>query len=199
MPSQLSSFNRILQMAQSQSFATTASKESVDWFRTASRRIAHINDLKFFNDNKANQQGFPVKVGSMYMFYYDPKHKKELPYYDRFPLIFPLESYSDGFLGINMHYLPPLLRAGLMDVLYSYINNINMDETTRLNLSYQVLKGTMKAKNFKPCIKRYLTGHVRSQFLWVDPTEWNIVLFLPLARFEKASINQVYRDSRKKV
>ena len=56
-----------------------------------------------------------VMIGRMYHFFYDPKHKKTLPYYDRFPLIFPFKSVRGGFLGINLHYLPLRLRAKLMD------------------------------------------------------------------------------------
>ena len=44
-------------------------------------------------------------LGRMYMFYYDPKHKKTLKTYDRFPLIFPIKKESDGFIGMNFHYL----------------------------------------------------------------------------------------------
>ena len=32
------------------------------------------------------------KYGIMNLFGYDPKHKATLPYYDKFPLIMPLES-----------------------------------------------------------------------------------------------------------
>ena len=57
--------------------------------------------------------------GSMYFFEYDPKHKATLPYYDRFPLIFPINKVKGGILGMNMHYLPPKMRAQLMDALYT--------------------------------------------------------------------------------
>ncbi len=32
-----------------------------------------------------------IRIGRLYMFLYDPKGKKELPYYDRFPLVFPVD------------------------------------------------------------------------------------------------------------
>ena len=53
--------------------------------------------------------------GLLNMFFYDPKMKKKLPYYDRFPLILPIEQYSDGFLGINFHYLSMPIRIRLLD------------------------------------------------------------------------------------
>jgi hypothetical protein len=30
-----------------------------------------------------------ILPGKMYFYYYDPKHKETLPYYDRFPLVLP--------------------------------------------------------------------------------------------------------------
>jgi len=137
------------------------------------------------------------ELGNMYMFNYDPKHKATLPYYDRFPLIFPINRAKGGFMGINMHYLPPVLRAKLMDALYETSNNKYYDETTKLKLSYQTLAGATKFKEFKPCVKHYLTGQLRSRLIYISPTEWDVALFLPTARFVGATQAQVFKDSRK--
>jgi len=137
------------------------------------------------------------ELGNMYMFNYDPKHKATLPYYDRFPLIFPINRAKGGFMGINMHYLPPVLRAKLMDALYETSNNKYYDESTKLKLSYQTLSGASKFREFKPCIKHYLTGQLRSRLIYISPTEWDVALFLPTARFVGATQAQVFKDSRK--
>ena len=136
-------------------------------------------------------------MGNMYLFAYDPKHKDTLPYYDRFPLIFPINKAKGGFLGINMHYLPPILRAKLMDELYKVLNNRNMDETTKLVASYKVLNSATKFKEFAPCIKHYLNAHVRTKPAYINPAEWDIALFLPTQKFVGANATQVYADSRK--
>ena len=39
-----------------------------------------------------------IEPGMMYTFAYDPKHKATLPYYDRFPLIFPINKTKGGFM-----------------------------------------------------------------------------------------------------
>jgi hypothetical protein len=121
--------------------------------------------------------------------------KEILPYYDTFPLVFPIELYKDGFLGLNLHYLPPVTRAKLMDALYENINNKKYDSTTKLRISYQILAGAARYKYFKPCIKRYLFSHVGSPFVYVAPDEWDFALMLPTERFEKANKQTVYRDS----
>ena len=104
---------------------------------------------------------------------------------------------SCGFYGINLHYLPPVLRAKLIDNLYSIVSNKKYDKTTTLRLSYEVLQGASKYRLFKPTFKHYLASNVRSRFYHVPATEWDIALMLPTQRFEKASTQRVYRDSRR--
>ena len=140
-----------------------------------------------------------VMIGRMYLFFYDAKHKKTLPYYDRFPLIFPFKRVRGGFLGINLHYLPLRLRAKLMDELYGLTRDNRYDEDTRLKISYNVLNGAAKYKYFKPCVKHYLTPHVKSRFLEVYAAEWDIALFLPTERFVGAGKGAVHADSRKMI
>ena len=136
-------------------------------------------------------------VGNMYFFAYEAKHAKTLPYYDKFLLIFPIGPAPKGFMGINMHYLPPILRAKLMDGLYDTITNDKYDTSTKLDLSYKLLNSASKFREFKPTIKHYLNAQTRSRFFYVNPVEWDIALFLPTANFVGASKNKVYADSRR--
>ena len=145
---------------------------------------------------KARLQGEDV-YGSMYFFRYDPKHKATLPYYDTFPCIFPINKVKGGILGLNMHYLPPQLRAQLMDALYSLSSDDRYNEDTRLQLSYEVLAKAGQFKAFKPCIKRYLAKHVQSRFIKIEASEWDIALFLPVSQFQKKGARTVWADSRK--
>ena len=168
-----------------------------DWYRKQAR-TTRASPRSLLGKDKARFAN-RVIIGRMYHFYYDPKHKDTLPYYDRFPLIFPFKKVPGGFLGLNMHYLPLKLRAKLMDALYDLAKDQRYDEKTRLRLSYSILDGSSKYKYFKPCVKHYLTNHVRSRFLEVYSSEWDIALFLPTERFEKSSKSKVHSDSRKMI
>ena len=173
------------------------SASSRDWYRNQAKRtrVAPQTVIKSYKDRLVSR---PF-VGRMYHFFYDPKHKATLPYYDRFPLIFPFKKVKGGFLGINMHYLPLPLRAKLMDALYSLASNQRYDEATKIKLSYNILNSSSKYKYFKPCVKHYLTPHVKSRFLEVYSSEWDMALFLPTEKFVKSAKSSVYRDSRKKI
>jgi hypothetical protein len=174
-------------------------KAARDWFRETAGKIGRVNEREFMmGDRDRLSQRSPI-IGQMYMFYYDPKHKATLPYYDKFPLIFPFKKAEGGFMGLNLHYLPPQLRAKLMDGLYEYANNTRYDESTKLKMNYELLTKVADLKYFSPCVKRYLTSHVRSKFMYIYPSEWDIALMLPTARFEKATKAQVWADSKKKI
>ena len=134
-------------------------------------------------------------LGKMYFYSYNPKWKDKLPWYDTFPLVFPIERYSDGFLGLNFHYLAPKHRAILMDQLKAFANNKKYDETTRLRLTYNMLKGFSKIKRARPTVHRYLNSKVNSKFVLVNADEWEVALFLPVERFKKASKKQVWAHS----
>lgn len=148
--------------------------------------------------NKDNHKVKSV-TGRMYFYYYDPKTKDKLPYYDRFPLVIPIEQYGDGFLGLNLHYLPPNLRLVLLDKLYDLLNNERFDEKTRFRMSYSLLSGAAKYKEFKPCVKRYLFSHLRSNFIEIPADQWEIAIFLPTEQFVGATSKKVHKESRAKI
>lgn len=180
----------------------TRSKESIDWFRHNLRKTTNsIGPNRLMREEKDNLVNSWTNVGPgrLYFVHYDPKHKKTLPYYDTFPLIIPIERYKDGILGMNLHYLPPILRARLLDALYDTLTNQKFDHNTKMKVSYSILSGASKYKYFQPCIKRYLGKHFRSRFLKVPADSWTPAVFLPMERFEKADKKQVWKDSRKTI
>lgn len=156
--------------------------------------VTTVTTNKILSGDRQRMTNSPTP-GRMYMFSYDPKTKEKLPYYDRFPLIFPFDSAPGGFMGLNLHYLPPLARAKLMDGLWPLIDDDKLSPGSKLNISYQTLKRASRLRYFKPCVKRYLNNHVKSRFVTVYPEEWNIAVFLPTERFAKASKASVYADS----
>ena len=137
-------------------------------------------------------------VGKMYFYFYDPKTKDTMPYYDRFPLVIPIEMYRDGFLGLNLHYIHPKSRMVLLDKLSVTATNKTYNESTKLRLNYEYLSKASKAFEAMPCIKRYLYNHIDSRFLEIAADEWDIAALLPMESFIGASTSKVYSDSRKK-
>jgi len=176
---------------------TAKAKAAGDWFRSIVNRTkgAFSSETPQKILTRSEQLESKSVLGKMYFYSYDPKHKDKLPWYDTFPLVFPIERYNDGFLGLNFHYLAPKDRAILMDQLKMYANNKKYDETTKLKLTYNMLKGFTKIKRAKPTVHRYLTSKIKSKFVLVNADEWEAALFLPVERFRKASKKEVWAHS----
>ena len=154
-------------------------RKSANWYRTNVQSIAdRVTARKLMSSGKLN--GIPSR-GRLNMFFYDPKYKKVLPYYDTFPLVLPLETIPGGFMGMNFHYLRPLQRLSLLNNLQRFANG-GMSESTRIDATYDGIKNVGIAK---PTIKKYLYKHVRSSFLRIDFDEAALAVYLPVQQFKK--------------
>lgn len=188
--------NTLKRQLERQNLATRSS-EARNWLIKKVKELRGSTTVSLTKDRTRRVDDFTV--GKMYFFSYDAKGKKTLPYYDRFPLVLPIEQYSDGFLGLNLHYVPPNYRAMLLDSMMDIISNKRFDESTRFRASYSLLNGSSRYHIFKPCVKRYLYTQMRSKFISIDASEWDIAIFLPFERFVGAGAGTVFNDSLGKI
>lgn len=137
------------------------------------------------------------EVGQMYMYRYDPKWKQKLPFWDVFPLTIPIHYYRNGFLGLNLHYVPPRARKELLDALTNYA--IGENYRRRFRISYLILRSSIRNSLIAPCVKRYLYSHVRTRFQLVHHTEWHYAVRLPtrMLQFRGATPQTVWRRGGK--
>ena len=161
-------FDKILDKA-------TAPK-SFDWYRKQVKDMTTPGAKSLITRGKATLR---PKYGMMNLFGYDAKHKATLPYYDKFPLIFPIEPAKGGFIGINFHYLPFGARVAFLKQLSQYSSDKNFDKKTRYMLDW------VNNPYFRKTTKRYLNSQVRTSFLNIPADEMAIAIFLPVARFMK--------------
>lgn len=150
------------------------------------------NKIREFTKGTRKRQTSRPVIGKLYLYVYDPKHKKTLPHYDMFPLVMPFRLHSDGWTGINFHYLPPRLRAVLMDKLIGIAGDKKLNEKTKLQLSYETLKGVAGIDIVAPTVHRYLLPHVKSKIIVIPADEWEDAVLLPIAKFVGKSKQQIY-------
>jgi len=170
-------------------------EESRKWFmqKLKNMRVNRRNTLSSEELTKVTRP----RIGNMYMYFYDPKTKETLPYYDRFPLVIMVEPAKGGFYGINLHYLSPILRARLFDKLLETTNNNKYDESTKMKIRWELLKSVSRFPGVLPCYKRYLYSQIQQVPVKVSAPEWEIAVFLPTEQFVKSSKRVVWSDSKK--
>lgn len=139
------------------------------------------------------------RAGQMYFFWYDAIHKKTLPYWDQFPIVLPIWIKKGYMLGLNLHYIPTILRARLLDKLMDFANNERYDETTKIRLSYNLLAAATRYEEFKPCLKMYKLDHIASALLPIHGHEWEVAILLPVERFVGKTKLGVWRQSMRSV
>jgi len=182
----------------------TMSSQSLKWLmqkiaglRNPGRLSIPITKEKERWTRPADRQKF--LMGGMYYFVYDPKTKDDLPYYDRFPLVIPLKRQSDGFIGLNIHYLPLRYRVIFLKKLLSFALYNDEDEIKRVRVTYPMLDASSRLKEFRPCLKKYLYSHIKSRILAVEPEEWDVATYLPVHQFKKAQPKEVWKDSLEEI
>ena len=173
---------------------TGGKERSVRWFRDKIREMGEPPTRQLVAEGLITQR---PQYGRMNFFYYDAKGKNELPYYDRFPLVLPVGTapQREGFIGLNFHYLSIPMRLKLLNVVAEYATNDEMNEDTRIRLTWNRIK---RNPLVKPTIKRYLANHVQSRFRVITAEEMMAAVLLPVQRFVPAGVEQkVYADSRR--
>ena len=171
---------------------------SAKWFQdkikgikgTVKNRFSSTNAAKFYRESeKINDTVFKrrVSLGDLFCYYYNPKYKTTLPYYDMFPMIMLISAEKETFLGINFHYLRPKWRAILLDRVTAKIGG-GLPKWSKLR----------NIKQIAPTIKRYRFDHIMRKVVPIEKDEQEIAIFLPTERFKKSGKAKVWSESERK-
>ena len=167
----------------------TARKWFVNQARSLNTRPRSI--LTSEQENLTNK----IRLGYLYLFFYEPKHRSKLEYFDKYPLVIPIELKENGFTGLNLHYISPSQRLVLIENLRPLIMNENVSTRQHLRVSRRILQSSKRYKYYKPCIKNYLYNNCKSLFLKINSEDWETALMLPTERFIKRTKKDVWKES----
>jgi hypothetical protein len=163
----------------------------------------YIEFLKLMN--AANKLSIPTRVfqGQLVFFKYKPQNetfKERNTYYDKYPLVLVTETYRGGFSGVNVHYIDPIHRQFLFDVIMRGLPAIRASEEwrTRLRVSYDRLKARRQFKFFRPCYRAYSWKGMKRRPIVVPFELWEEMVQSNTMRIEKARPITIFRDSYKK-
>lgn len=152
-------------------------KKSISWY---SEEIKRIKKNRFNKQNfikMSTERTKRLEIGKMYMFEYIAKHRDTLPVWDRYPLVLPFTTTENGFIGINLHYLPHRIRAWLLARLLKHSN----EKTNKVQISWQLLTRLSRANVAEFATHRYLINHITTPFRLVKIEDYSNAIMLPLA------------------
>lgn len=170
---------------------TKANRRSMTWYNK------QVQELSRWDNDRSREiliRGRPsglgrrskAQQGFMYLFGYEAKYADVLPYWDRFPMVLPFATDNKGFTGFNIHYLPYRTRSIILQRILEFATNERMDYSTRVKISWKLVKNFAKIEALSFCVKRYLWTHVKTNFRQVPPEDWGLVALLPIHNFEGA-------------
>ena len=99
---------RIAELSKEYGGKVKASIACMDWYEAGIKS-------KSVNEAKLTRTRF--QPGKIYVFKYDPKYKKELPWFDENPVVLAIEQINNNDLGINLNLLPTPFKEKLLDEL----------------------------------------------------------------------------------
>lgn len=147
---------------------TGGRKQSKEWYR---KKLFEKTPNEIINDERTDNVGdkfekdtnvlsaYP-KAHNLMIYQYKAKWRRDLPFYDKYPLVFALEMHNNYFFGVNLHYYSPDERIGIA-------SNLTNNRSTR----------------FRKGAHKYLLSEVRSPFLILTREEWQTICLLPIEEF----------------
>ena len=173
----------------------TSKIKPVDSLKWLYNKVRHYRRSKVVPNEAFNIRRGGVFIGGMFVYRYDPKTKDKLPWWDNLPVVIPIELYENGWLGLNLHYVPPRVRVKLLDRLSEFKRRARTPRAY-MRLSYAFLKQTLEMKMFEPCIKRYLHSHLTTPLVRIEDEYWEMVAMLPIQEFRQANAQKVWANPR---
>lgn len=147
-------------------------QELTDWInkKASDLTAGHVQKV-LLNSNRGTSRAV---IGNLYFFKYDPKLKATLTIYDKYPMAFPIKIYNDGFLGVNMHYLPMGERKEFVKRVNEYRRTSDEDRVKANMELIAMLESSKRIYKMMPeAVHRYLLPHARSRFVRILPEEYD--------------------------
>lgn len=183
-------------------------REQVEFLRSG-KKYNLETDLKEHGGLTEPMQKKRFEVGKMYTFSYkDPKYKKELDFYNAFPIGICI-GHTKGFDGkenpifLALQFIPPKIRLKVLDQIVKIFSNSviepNIKRLNRGNLSlkplrsdYSVLKKILAGSGFQFAIRSYIYKRIKTQPMIISYVDWWKVGTFSSKYIKKMNIQAIY-------
>ena len=156
-----------------------ASKACMEWFEEG---------IKSKSVNEAISTRSRFQPGKIYVFEYTPKYAKELPWFDKNPVVLAIEEVGGNDFGVNLNLLPVKFKEKFLDDLHTRMH-IKVDKTETSIIDE--LLGTSapsktNAKTEKP-LKLTYTG--MKKYLEKEGYDFALRQYIPIRKKRQAVVS----------
>lgn len=144
-----------------------------------------------------------LRMGQIYTYLYDPKHKDTLAYYDTNPMTLIYGSWyaKDGtylYNGVNLHFLPANMKLAILDVYWKYFYRFGGSKIMSiLPFTYTKMFLTVFEKmngiNYKFALRTYITSRIANP-LQVPETDWGKIPFAKPTFIKGKTLDDIYNE-----
>lgn len=191
-------------------------RQGLNWFLSKLKQTSDPKDVQK-GDISKKEDTKKIRMFNLYTcIYKDPKTKDDLPYFDAFPLFFPIQftQGSEGVLmhAINIHYLEPKLRKRFLKEIEIILRKVaqnqkydpnNLEDYPHQNITkvvgrymnkvYQSGGGSAGA-HIRSAYRSYFLSRIGSKMKKIPLDEWTQAGDLYLPVFRKQSASYIYGD-----
>lgn len=168
--------------------------------------------VKSKTQNEAKITRTRFQPGKIYVFKYDPKYKKELPWFDANPVVLAIEQVNNNDLGINLNLLPVPYKEKLLDELFTKMRiKVDKKETDEilkidalkekpLRITYDGIKAYLEKDGYEFALRQYIPSRKRNQAV-VSYSKWPEIALCDFMDFNKTNVMKVrlmFKDYLKK-
>jgi hypothetical protein len=179
-----------------------ASRACMDWYEAGIRS-------KSVSEAKLTRARF--QPGKIYVFKYDPKYAKELPWFDKNPVVLAIEQVNNNDLGINLNLLPVPYKEKLLDELFTRMNiKVDVQETDiiseilgietpsgidaikekPLRITYEGIKAYLEKDGYDFALRQYIPSRKKDQAV-VSYSKWPEIALCDFMDFNKTNVLKV--------
>lgn len=160
------------------------------------KEVSFLIDTVTSNDYESVKPGTKLRLGNLFLYVYDAKHKAKLEVWDTLPLVVLLDIPQGKYiLGLNLHYIPYLKRIQFVKILQAQRTRIKY-----IDIAKAWQKAEIPRAYANLAIRKYLVNHIRSNIkIFEDPEDQMKIVKNVLPIFKKQDMTRVYRDIEKKL
>jgi len=130
-------------------------------------------------------------IGQVLLFRYRPENK--VKFYDKYPLVLITSFTKSGFVGVNLHYIPPKDRLRLILLMNSLVLNVSEKDRQKIRIRiFSLINKKIFTKYKSTVMNAYIGKNIVGKPKITTPEEWTMFAFLPV--FKGINPSKLYSE-----